>query len=115
VSPRAPKKDGIYRAAQRGMSTYEMKEARKLAEHSADFMGRFDLGRQTLQGTRTDVVAGWRVIARQLQEEGLIDLARRVSRFVDEMPPPATDQVQLARRFATRERSQRVDSLDRTR
>jgi Relaxase/Mobilisation nuclease domain len=112
---RTPKKDGIYRAAQRGMSTYEMNEARKLAEHSADFMGRFDRGRQALQGTRMVVVAGWRAVARQFEEEGLSDLAGRVRRFVEEMPPPATDQVQLARRFATRERSQRVDSLDRTR
>lgn len=111
---RTPKKDGIYRAAQRGMSTYQIKEARKLAELSADSMLRFGRGRETLEGTRTDVVAGWRAIARQLEEEGLIDLAERVSRFVQQMPPPMTDQVQLARRFGTRERGQRVDSIDRT-
>jgi hypothetical protein len=113
--PPAPKKDGIYRAAQRGLSTYETKEARNLATHSAESMRRFDRGRQTLQGTRTDVVAGWHAIARQLEEEGLIDLAERVSRFVDQMPPPATDQVQLARRSAARERSSRVDLIGRTR
>jgi len=112
---RTPKKDGIYRATQRGMSTYQMTEAPKLSEHSADFMRRFDRGRHTLQGTRTAVVAGWRAIARQLEEEGSFDSADRVNRFVQQMPPPATDQVQLARHFSSRSAGIHRESNELTR
>jgi hypothetical protein len=112
---RTPKKDAIYRTAQRGMSTRQMQEARDLGEHSADSMRRFDRGRETLQQTRTEVVTGWRAIARQLEEAGDSGLAEKVNRFVEQMPPPTTDQVQLARQFGARGRSQRIDAMERTR
>jgi hypothetical protein len=111
---RTPKKDGIYRATQRGMSTRQMQEERGLAERSADFLRRFDRGTETLQRTRAAVVTGWRAIARQLEEPGRHALAHTVTRFVDEMPPPTTDQVQLAQQLRARGRSQRVDSIERT-
>ena len=49
-----------------------------------------------------------------IKEAGSHGLADAVTRFVEQMPPPTTDQVQLARQFGARERSQRVDSLERT-
>jgi hypothetical protein len=106
---RTPKKDGIYRAAQRGMSTRQMQEVRDIAERSPDFLRRYAHGRQTLQRTRAAVVTGWRAIARQLEEAGSHGLADSVTRFVEQMPPPTTDQVQLARQFGGHGRSQRVD------
>jgi relaxase-like protein len=112
---RTPKKDGIYRAGQRGMSTYQMQEARNRAERSADFLRRFDRGTAVLQRTRAAVVTGWRAIARQLEEAGNRGLADRVTRFVEEMPPPTTDQVQLARQFGARGWAQRADPMERTR
>jgi peptide methionine sulfoxide reductase MsrB len=110
-----PKKDGIYRAAQRGISTYQMQEARNLAEGWANFLHRFDRGSETLERTRAAVVTGWRAISRQLEEAGSQGLADAVTRFVEQMPPPTTDQVQLARQFDASGLSQRVDSIERTR
>jgi len=91
---RTPMKDGIYRAAQRGMSTRQMQEARALAERSADSMRRLARGTETLQQTRAMVVSGWTAIARQLTESGNRGLAVLVNRFVEQMPSPKTDQVQ---------------------
>ena len=112
---RTPKKDGIYRAAQRGESTRQTKEVRDLRERSADSLRRLDRGRETLLRTRTAVVAGWRAIAQQFEEAGDYGPADRVNRFVDEMPPPATDQVQLARQFGSRGIDFHRDSRERTR
>jgi hypothetical protein len=112
---RTPKKDGIYRAALRGESSRQMQEARDLRDRSADALRRFDRGRETLQRTRAAVVTGWRAIAHQLEEGGNHGLAALVTRFVEYMPPPTTDQVQLARQFGAHERGQRVDSMERTR
>jgi hypothetical protein len=111
---RTPKKDGIYRAAQRGMSTRQTQEVRDLRHRSADSLRRFDRGRETLQRTREAVVTGWRAIARQLEDAGAYELAGSVHRFVEGMPPPATDQVQLARQFSAHNLGQRGDSMERT-
>jgi hypothetical protein len=112
---RTPKRDAIYRAAQRSVSTRQMQEARDLAERSADSLRRFARGMDSLERTRTAVVTSWRAIARQLEEAGDYGLAERVNRFVEQMPPPPTDQVQLARQFGARGRSQRVEPMERTR
>jgi hypothetical protein len=111
---RTPKKDGIYRAALRGESTRQTQEMRDLRKRADDSLRRSDRGRETLQRTRTAVVAGWRAIAQQFEEADSQGLAEMVSRFVDEMPPPATDQVQLARQFGAQGRGQRGDSMERT-
>jgi hypothetical protein len=97
------------------MSTRQMQEERDLAERSTDFLRRFDRGTETLQRTRAAVVTGWRAIARQLEEAGNRGLADRVTRFVAEMRPPMTDQVQLSRQFGARGWAQRADPMERTR
>jgi predicted DNA-binding protein len=112
---RTPKKDGIYRAALRGESSRQMQEARDLRERSADTLRRFDRGRETLQRTRAAVVTGWRAIAQQLEEAGAYELAEGVNRFVERMPAPMPDQVQLARQFRSRSSDQRIDPMERTR
>ena len=85
-----------------------------MAGHSPTFLRRFARGVETLKRTRTAVVAGWREIALQLEEAGGRGLADLVSRFVEQMPPPTTDQLQLARRFGACERHLQADSIDRT-
>ena len=60
------------------------------------------------------VVTGWRSIARELKEAGNRGLADAVTRFVEQMPPPTTDQVQVVRQFGARGRSHRVDPMERT-
>jgi len=112
---RTPKKDGIYRAAERGMSTHQMQAVRALAEYSPASLRRFVRGKETLQQTRRAVTAGWHAISQQLEETGNHGLAAWINRFVEQMPPPTPDQVQAARRLGARERSPRIDSIDRTR
>jgi hypothetical protein len=112
---RTPKKDGIYRAAQRGASTRQMQELRDLRARSEGAVRRFDHGETGLEQTRAAVVTGWRAIARELEDRGTFDLADSVRGFVERMPPPMTDQMQLARPFLSRRQGPRVDPMDRTR
>jgi hypothetical protein len=112
---RTPKKDGIYRAAQRGLSTRQMQAVRDWDDRSIEFLRRFDRGRQTLQRTRAAVVTGWRSIARELEEAGNHGLADAVTGFVEQMPSPTTDQIQLVRQFGARGRGPRVESMEQTR
>jgi hypothetical protein len=57
---------------------------------------RYTLGKEKLERTRSQIVAGWRAIAHQLQEEGDFGLADKVRLFVARMPLPVTEQEQLA-------------------
>jgi hypothetical protein len=79
---RTPKKDGIYRAAQRGESTRQIQELRDLRARSERAAQRFVRGEQTLEDTRAVVVSGWRAIARELEERGAFQLAGNVYDFV---------------------------------
>jgi hypothetical protein len=111
---RTPKKDGIYRASQRGESTRELRELRDLRSRSEEAVRRFVHGATRLEQTRAAVVTGWRAIAQQLANRGAFELADSVRGFVERMPPPMTDQAQLARAFLSRRRGPRLDPMDRT-
>jgi hypothetical protein len=111
---RTPKKDGIYRAAQRGESTREGQELRDLRDRSEDAVRRFVRGAQRLAHTRAAVVTGWRAIARDLEERGAFELAKSVHDFVARMPQTMADQAQLIRPFLSRGRGAQVDPLERT-
>jgi len=112
---RTPKKDGIYRAAQRGESTRQMQEVQNLRERVPGSVRRFTRGVETLHRTRTAVVAGWNAIARQLKEAGACELAKDVDRFVERMAPPTPDQMQLIHEFRSRSDHRRIDPMERTR
>jgi hypothetical protein len=60
-------------------------------------------GSERMANTRKAVVAGWRAVAKMLDSQGQRELAAHVTRFVDRMPPPRTEQESLAVR--TQERS----------
>ena len=111
---RTPMKDGIYRASQRGESTRQMQELRDLRSRSEEAVRRFVHGARRLEQTRAAVVTGWRVLARELEDQGASELAHSVRGFVERKPPPMTDQMQLARPFLSRRRGPRLDSMDRT-
>jgi len=112
---RTPKRDGIYRAAQRGESTRQLKEVRDLRKRVPDSLRRFTRGSETLQRTRAAVVTGWGAIARQLEEAGAYQLADDVNRFVERMPPPVPDQMQLIHRLRGGNHRQRIDPMEWTR
>lgn len=112
---RTPKKDGIYRAAQRGESMRQIQEVRDLRERAPDSVRRFARGSETLQRTRVAVVTGWHAIARQLEEAGAYELAEDVNRFVERMPRPAPDQIQLVHQLCAKHSRLRIDTVERTR
>ena len=59
---RTPKKDGIYRAAQRGASTRQMQELRDLRARSEGAVRRFDHGETRWKCRRVYLWAIWRAI-----------------------------------------------------
>jgi hypothetical protein len=73
---RTRKSDGIYRAAQRGASSY----IRDLAQRAAadDGKGATEPGKETLLATRRAVMAGWRDVSERLRGDGYTDLAGEV-------------------------------------
>jgi hypothetical protein len=107
------KSDGIYRAAQRGASSY----IRDLAQRAAadDGKATTEPGKETLLATRSAVVAGWRDVSERLRGEGYPDLAGEIDRFVARMPPPQTEKESLIGRLRRSARAPQVESPHRTR
>lgn len=93
---RSSKQDGIYRASQRGDSTYMRERAEAIASELLKGGIRVELGKRTLMGTRQQVVQAWAEVARRLVVEGHGELAGGVERFVSGMSPPKTDRERIA-------------------
>jgi len=105
---RAPKKDGIYRAMRRGDSTHMRERVRAAAAEAGMGKGEAEPGKSKLVATRLEVVKGWRALEGLLGQEGHVDLAGRVSRFVPRMTPPLTEREQLVQRVLEHSRFERV-------
>lgn len=89
---RGSKSTPIFRADQRGESTYMHR-----MEGAASAGGtQVDLGRATLLRTRGAVLTGWQATADRLEREGDRVLARKVRQFVERMSPVQTDLESLA-------------------
>jgi len=101
------KKDGIYRASQRGDSTYVRSQAEAVAAELLKGNTRVEPGKRTLIETRHQVETGWRSVANLLAKDGYRDLARDVERFVERMPAPKTDRELIAAGLMDRAREQR--------
>ncbi|MBM0105879.1 relaxase/mobilization nuclease domain-containing protein [Steroidobacter sp. S1-65] len=92
---RTSKLDSIFRAAQRGESSHMATRVRDVVRELRS--GALDQsGTARLQRTRREIVRGWHAVRDLLAAEGRHQLADRVSRFVDQMPPPRTDKQWLA-------------------
>lgn len=74
--------------------------------------GTLDVGKETMQRTRQEVVAGWHAIADALRSQGQAELADRVERFVARMPAVLTDAQRLADRWSETERSRAPERAD---
>ncbi len=92
---RAPKLDGIYRAAKRGDSSYARARIEAAASEIANGNLRIEFGKQRLLQTRKEVERGWQAVAGALSDEGKTVLAARVVEFVNQMPPARTDKEHL--------------------
>ena len=110
---RKAKKDGIYRASERGDSTYLRAQAEAVAAELLKGNTRVELSKRTLLETRRQVENGWVSVANLLAKDGHQGLARDVQRFVDRMPEPRTEKEIITDDI--RGRFSKMPVLDRTR
>ncbi len=89
-------KDGIYRASERGDSTYLRAQAEAVAAELLRSYVRAEPGKRTLVETRRQVEDGWRSVGSLLAKNGRPDLADEVRRFVEGMPAVRTDREWMA-------------------
>lgn len=93
---RTHKKDGIYRAAERGDSTHARNRAEGIAADLLSGVVRAEPGKSTLIETRKAVERGWRAVGEVLMAQGRGELASYVSRFITQMAPPRTENESVA-------------------
>jgi hypothetical protein len=101
---RPQKKDGIYRAAQRGASTHWRERAETVAHALANGGLTPESGADRIRETRRKVVRGWREVADTLATQGEVDLAHAVRRFIAAMPPPLSEREWIAARMREQHR-----------
>jgi hypothetical protein len=89
---RKAQKDGIYRASLRGDSTYMRAQAEAVASELLKRQLRVERGKSQIVETRRGIELGWRTTIGLLRNQGHSELAASVARFVDELPPPATER-----------------------
>lgn len=101
---RKSKKDGIYRAGQRGDSTYLRAQAEAVAAELLKGNIRREAGKRTLLETRRQVEGGWRSVASLLAKDGHHDLSNDLRRFVERMPTARTERELIAHELRQRSR-----------
>jgi hypothetical protein len=89
-------KDGIYRAAMYGESTYVRKRVVKVASELLRGGIVVEKGKARMMESRKVLERGWMVIADALDQQGQRALADDVRRFVGSMPAPMTEKEQIA-------------------
>ncbi|MEJ0098489.1 MAG: relaxase [Pseudomonadota bacterium] len=97
---RSSKKDGIYRASQRGDSTYMRTQAEAIASELLKGDIRVEAGKRQLVETRKQVLRGWSQVAWALEHWGDSKLADDVRQFVGDMAPPHTGRDLIAAELA---------------
>jgi len=97
---RSSKKDGIYRASQRGDSTYMRTQAEAVASELLKGDIRVDPGKRQLVETRKQVVRGWSQAAWVLEHGGQRGLADEIRQFVAAMDPPRAGRELIAAELA---------------
>jgi hypothetical protein len=104
------KLDGIYRPM-RDANRHSTHMQRKVESVAAELMQgniRVEAGKYKLVQTRKEVERGWRAMSEILVREGQPVLASQVERFVNQMPPPRTENEQLAVALLERTRELRA-------
>jgi hypothetical protein len=108
---RSPKRDGIYRAEQRGESRHTRARAEAVAGELLKGNLRVEVGQVKMLETRRAVERGWWAVSDILASQGRQELAAHVRRFSAQMPPPRTDRESIAEELQrhTREAGTRND------
>jgi hypothetical protein len=90
------KRDGIYRAEERGESRYTRARAEAVTRELFKGDLRIEQDNSRLLETRKEVQRGWFAVSDILMAEGRKELAKEVWRFAAEMPPPKTERELIA-------------------
>jgi hypothetical protein len=106
---RKAKKDGIYRAALRGDSSYTRAQAEAVARELLHGNTLAESGKNRITETRRKVEDGWRSVGHLLAQEGQVDLAAEVGRFVSAMALPRTEREWIAAALLEEMRSRKVE------
>lgn len=93
---RTTRKDGIYRANQRGESTYMRERAQFVSRNPSRDNPEGVSGKAKLVETRNSVRRAWWMIGEILIRDRQPDLAAEVRRFAEQMPPPVTEREYFA-------------------
>ena len=97
---KSSKKDGIYRASQRGDSTYMRAQAEAVASVLLKGDTRADPGKHQIVETHRQVMRGWSQVASILDHGGQHRLADEVRRFVAGIDPPRSGRELIAAELA---------------
>jgi hypothetical protein len=104
-------RDGIFRAARRGESSFMRERVESVAREVADGGLRAERGKAQLIETRRDVERGWLALAGMLQRDGMRDLAEDVRRHVERMPSVRAEREEIAHRLHARIRDNPARTL----
>ena len=89
-------KDGIYRASQRGDSTYVRGQTEAAVARLLKGDSRVEPGKRKLVETRRQVESGWRTLADNLAKADQHGLVNDIRRFVGSMPLPLSEREQIS-------------------
>ncbi len=107
---RTHKKDGIYRAAERGDSTHIRARAESVAAELLKGKLRVESAKSQLTETRKEVERAWLATSDILVALGHPQLAAHVRHFVDHIPPSQTERERIATTLVARPRPLRERS-----
>jgi hypothetical protein len=105
---RPPKRDGVYRAEERGESRHSDARAEAVAAELLRGSLQVEAGKIRLLETRREVDRGWSAVSDILVAEGQPELAAQVRQFSAQMPPPWTDRELTAQALRTHNRDGRA-------
>lgn len=98
---RGPVRDGIYRAALRGLSTHDRAPIEQITQAARGGRAAPVAGATKLQETRRAVVQGWHAAASWALENGHPHLAEQIWKLLGGMPAPQTDEERLRHSLTT--------------
>lgn len=102
------KKDGIYRAARRGVSTYVRDQTESVARELLKEHFPLEKGKAKLIQTRRRIEQGARAISNRLVTQGHPDLAADLASYVEKMPPPQSDRERIAQQIRDQVRREHI-------
>ena len=105
---RSPKRDGLYRAEQRGESRRTQVRTEEVGRERLRHKIRAEHGKAAPLDTRKEVERGWWAASEILAAQGESKLATEVGRFVGQMLPPRADREMIAENVHKRHRDEQV-------